>query len=493
MVSIVCPLVVLLCTLVQGDRMDFKLFYISLLSLLLYPQLIQAQPPEPVLITTQPGDWQTWDIAPSEFGEGWMEGYALQYLPNGDDTVFELRLPFYCEIYGFNDQYTLPAEAGLPLHDIGFRILSDSNGDVFIGNEYEHVEELSNVSEVLSYARGWWGHGTNDLFYAAEDYRDTLSVLWYIHVGGVVMPLDTVQLYGEEVNLLYPGLSDEIDQPVGVWWRATDGSGIVRYRPMYEPVQDTLLLPDAEFWRASAVQDNEIYWCMRDFQVNMVEQLVWTREDSAWQPTDTLEVSSYPHHYLAGWGNTMDMGWYDMVVQSSIWVTQDSCEMLGWIEYDWDQYYVRSYPVEGMINKIRTGIPCVEISPGGPNYTRWIVWGDFDEIEDSTRLYAYAAEYRETDVPEHESGLPSGIVIGNPWPNPFNSTARLQFTLPTPSVVQISIYNILGRKIQTLVHQPYLSGTHHVIWNADGFPSGTYMAVFQCGNIRRTQKLVLIR
>jgi len=79
------------------------------------------------------------------------------------------------------------------------------------------------------------------------------------------------------------------------------------------------------------------------------------------------------------------------------------------------------------------------------------------------------------------------------YPNPFNATTIIHYNLPEPSQVTIDIYNILGRRVETLVNRQQQVGYHQAIWNAVGFSSGVYFYKIQAGDYTETRKMLLLK
>lgn len=74
------------------------------------------------------------------------------------------------------------------------------------------------------------------------------------------------------------------------------------------------------------------------------------------------------------------------------------------------------------------------------------------------------------------TGLPQEIDLKPNYPNPFNPTTTIRFTLPIQNRVTVEIFNILGRKIATLIDdESFQAGLHKVTWNASEVSSGTYI------------------
>ena len=77
---------------------------------------------------------------------------------------------------------------------------------------------------------------------------------------------------------------------------------------------------------------------------------------------------------------------------------------------------------------------------------------------------------------EPEGRAPSGFALASAAPNPFRGATQLGFTLPTPSQVTLSVYDVTGRRVAVLLDGVQRStGDHHVSWDGRGLASGTYL------------------
>ncbi|MAO65006.1 MAG: hypothetical protein CL666_08390 [Balneola sp.] len=80
------------------------------------------------------------------------------------------------------------------------------------------------------------------------------------------------------------------------------------------------------------------------------------------------------------------------------------------------------------------------------------------------------------------------------YPNPFNPTTKIGFTLPSSQKVQLSIYNILGQRVATLIDgQQMTSGAHTVNFDASMFSSGLYIYRIEAGKFSSSKKMMLIK
>ncbi len=89
--------------------------------------------------------------------------------------------------------------------------------------------------------------------------------------------------------------------------------------------------------------------------------------------------------------------------------------------------------------------------------------------------------------------LPSDFQLEQNYPNPFNPTTKIQFDLPLRSYTNLEVFDILGRKIATLVEGELQAGTHVFTWDASRFSSGIYLYRLVTKNGVFTKKMTLIK
>ena len=86
--------------------------------------------------------------------------------------------------------------------------------------------------------------------------------------------------------------------------------------------------------------------------------------------------------------------------------------------------------------------------------------------------------------------LPTEFKLGN-YPNPFNPTTNIRFSLPQSVQVKLSVYNILGQEVAVLTNGSFQAGTHEVQFDATHLSSGIYLYTLQTENSILTQKMIL--
>lgn len=94
--------------------------------------------------------------------------------------------------------------------------------------------------------------------------------------------------------------------------------------------------------------------------------------------------------------------------------------------------------------------------------------------------------------------VPDNVILAQNYPNPFNLSTNIEYDLPARVRVELTIYNILGQQIITLMNRIQTAGLHSVVWdgkNSAGIPlaSGMYICRLKVGSIIKSNKLLLLK
>jgi hypothetical protein len=98
-----------------------------------------------------------------------------------------------------------------------------------------------------------------------------------------------------------------------------------------------------------------------------------------------------------------------------------------------------------------------------------------------------------TDVAEKERSMPTVFFLSQNFPNPFNPTTTISFTVPHSSFVTIKIFNILGKEVAVLASEELPGGVYKRQWNARNISSGVYLCRMQAESFVAVKKLILLR
>ena len=99
---------------------------------------------------------------------------------------------------------------------------------------------------------------------------------------------------------------------------------------------------------------------------------------------------------------------------------------------------------------------------------------------------------------EMEPNIPMEYALFHNYPNPFNPTTTLRYNLPENTFVNITIYDMMGRVVKTLINSNQKAGFKSVMWNAtnntgSALSAGLYIYTIQAGGFRQSKKMVLLK
>ncbi len=98
-----------------------------------------------------------------------------------------------------------------------------------------------------------------------------------------------------------------------------------------------------------------------------------------------------------------------------------------------------------------------------------------------------------TLLSHQEPQVPKSFLLHQNYPNPFNPSTTIAYGLPVASDVRLDVFDVLGRKIATLVNSKQPSGDYSVLFNASTLCSGVYFYRLQAGSFVQTKKMLLIK
>ncbi|MFT5142636.1 MAG: hypothetical protein ACI84D_001252 [Thalassolituus oleivorans] len=91
------------------------------------------------------------------------------------------------------------------------------------------------------------------------------------------------------------------------------------------------------------------------------------------------------------------------------------------------------------------------------------------------------------------AGVPESFILDQNYPNPFNPSTRIAFLLSSPSNVELTVFDILGREVETVLRRNLPAGVHQVDFNASDLPSGVYVYAVTAGQTVQTRTMTLVR
>jgi hypothetical protein len=149
----------------------------------------------------------------------------------------------------------------------------------------------------------------------------------------------------------------------------------------------------------------------------------------------------------------------------------------------------------GAILKTSIDFMIGQVLPGNSNY-------NFKGVIDDVSIYNYALSATEiADIYDQstpielgtDTDIPQKYHLDQNYPNPFNPITMINYQVPMTNEVEISVYNILGEKIVTLVSKKQQAGYYSVQWDASDFASGIYYYKIKAGAFISVKKMILVK
>lgn len=162
------------------------------------------------------------------------------------------------------------------------------------------------------------------------------------------------------------------------------------------------------------------------------------------------------------------------------------------IHFDGDLAYISMYLNDLHVYNISDPYnPVLIASHNTPGYIKEIdTYEDYIYVADSYSMVIL--RLTATGI-EQIAEIPIQFSLSLNYPNPFNASTVIQYNLPLSSDVTLDIYNLLGRRVETLIDKPQPAGYHQAIWIADGFSSGMYFYKITAGDYAETRKMLLLK
>ena len=121
-------------------------------------------------------------------------------------------------------------------------------------------------------------------------------------------------------------------------------------------------------------------------------------------------------------------------------------------------------------------------------------------INNQDQSWANVSRWTHTWVGDSMTGVNDGTdnviskyELSQNYPNPFNPTTVINYSLQKTGMVSLSVYNILGQKVATLVNKVENAGVHNIKFNASNLTSGVYIYRIQAGSFTQSRKMILLK
>ena len=278
---------------------------------------------------------------------------------------------------------------------------------------------------------------------------------------------------------------DNFEGGVGDWWQPsqsgqTTGTGAGTLRMVNQEIVNLL---------TNSVQSMELSY---DWNVNASSWFIRLYLDVGSPENVVFDTSYVLQAYVFGDGSGNEVRFCvdDRLPavatgnhEVSSWYTID---WIGWKLLEWDLsdpdqvgYWLGDGKLDGNLrfDSIQLTHP-VEGSLEGSIY--------FDDLR-------VAMKYNVTKIDDDVSNIPKEYSLSQNYPNPFNPTTQIKFSLIETNLTTLTVYDVVGRKVKTLVNERLSPGEYEVVFEAGVLASGTYFYILNSGPHTMKKKMILLK
>lgn len=126
------------------------------------------------------------------------------------------------------------------------------------------------------------------------------------------------------------------------------------------------------------------------------------------------------------------------------------------------------------------------VSGGNINYYA----GLFENSLNGAKVYKMSVPI---GIQQISNEIPNNYLFSQNYPNPFNPMTKIKFSIPKSSNVNVTVFDVLGRHIATLVNEKLKAGTYETQWNAINIPGGAYFYRIEADDFTETKKIILVK
>lgn len=322
-----------------------------------------------------------------------------------------------------------------------------------------------------------------------RDFRDGNDEIYYKRStdGGTTWGADT-RLTVNSSNSINPSVSVSGSVVNVVWYDNRDGNNEIYYKR--SPDAGVTWGPDTRVTNNSSVSlaptltasGSNVYivwWDNRDGN----NEIYCKRSTDAginWDPdmrlTNNTAQSTYPS--VSASAQTVYVVWIDgRDGNSEVYYKRSTNEGISW-ESD----------TRLTINTALSDYPSVSVNGQAVH----VVWRDSRDGNEEI-YYKLNPTGTTVGIININSGIPEHFSLSQNYPNPFNPTTYIEFQIPQSGLINITIYDALGRKVETIVNQNLAAGTYKAGWDASNMVSGVYFYRLNTGDFTDTKKMILLK
>lgn len=137
----------------------------------------------------------------------------------------------------------------------------------------------------------------------------------------------------------------------------------------------------------------------------------------------------------------------------------------------------------------------INMEPAAFAFIEFIIMSDSETFDPSSTFLLDDLEFSGVTAiaPELGSNVPDKFSLYQNFPNPFNPSTNINFSIPEAEYVTLEVFNALGQKVETLLNKNMPAGLHRVTFDSKELAGGIYFYKIQAGNYSEIKKMILVK
>jgi hypothetical protein len=123
----------------------------------------------------------------------------------------------------------------------------------------------------------------------------------------------------------------------------------------------------------------------------------------------------------------------------------------------------------------------------------WDSWFYGDQVTLFSNIFIWFFQTQVEHIADNLYVLPKDYILYQNFPNPFNPSTKIVYSVPKKSKLSIKLFDFLGRELLTLMDSERVPGLYEIEFNASNLSSGIYFYVLESGNTRLAKKMILLK
>jgi endo-1,4-beta-xylanase len=223
---------------------------------------------------------------------------------------------------------------------------------------------------------------------------------------------------------------------------------------------------------------------LRDLDLR-VDGIGWQAHvNNGWSSTSNL-------NQLIDWAHENDLEFH--VTEASVWIDGDHTEAAFQLQATTYSEIVEILLEKSVNGKVGWNTWHIDDGHGWQIEKAPSIFDEDYEAKPAYYAIQAALENGPTGITDFQEKYPNAFQLYDNYPNPFNPKTVISWQLPVSSHVELSIYNILGQKVATLVSETQPAGANKVEWDASKFSSGMYFIKMQTQDFVGVKKCMLLK